>query len=129
MTPSRRGGLLDAIDDATLTQVIQNFYDRMLADDRLSHYFAGINIAQLRAHQRSFLLAALAGPELFNDLTMATAHLPLGLTDDDFDRAVGHLTASMVLAGVPDAATAPLADRLEPLRLHIVAGGFEGPAG
>ena len=121
MTPSRRGGLLDAIDDTTLTQVIENFYERMVADERLSRYFAGINIAQLRAHQRSFLLAALAGPELFNDLTMAAAHLPLGLTDDDFDRAVGHLTAGMVDAGVPDSAIAPITDRLEPLRLHIVA--------
>lgn len=127
MTPSRRGGLLDAIDDATLTQVITNFYDRMLADDRVNHFFAGVNIAHLRAHQRSFLLAALAGPELFNELTLATAHLPLGLTDEDFDRAVGHLTASMVDAGVGAEAIAPIAERLEPLRDHIVAARFGGP--
>ena len=128
MTPSRRGGLLDAIDDTTLTQVIQNFYERMVGDERLSHYFAGINMAQLRAHQRSFLVAALAGPELFNDLTLAAAHLPLGLSDDDFDRAVRHLTEGMIDAGVPDAAIAPIADRLEPLRPHIVASRPGGSA-
>ena len=126
MTPSRRGGLLDAIDDTTLTQVIHNFYERMLADDRLGHYFADINMARLRAHQRSFLLAALAGPELFNELTLATSHLPLGLTDDDFDRAVGHLTAAMVDAGVAASAISPIADRLEPLRVHVVAGPLGG---
>jgi hemoglobin len=126
MTPSRRGGLLDAIDDPTLTQVIHNFYERMVADDRLGHYFANINMARLRAHQRSFLLAALAGPELFNELTLATSHLPLGLSDDDFDRAVGHLTAGMVDAGVPAEAIAPIAGRLEPLRMHIVAAQIGG---
>jgi hemoglobin len=126
MTPSRGGGLLDAIDDTTLTQVISNFYERMLADERLSRYFVGINMARLRAHQRSFLLAALSGPELFNELTLATSHLPLGLSDDDFDRSVGHLTAGMVDAGVPDSAIAPIADRLEPLRVHIVSGQVGG---
>jgi hemoglobin len=126
MTPSRRGGLLDAIDDSTLTQVISNFTERMALDERLGHYFAGINMARLRAHQRSFLLAALAGPELFNELTLATSHLPLGVSDDDFDRAIGHLTAGMVDAGVPDAAIAPIADRLQPLRPHIVAPRLRG---
>ena len=121
MTPSRRGGLLDAIDDITLTQVIDNFYDRMLDDERLAHFFAGVNLVQLRAHQRSFLLAALSGPELFNELTLATSHLALGLTDDDFDRAVGHLMAGMADAGVEPATVAPVAERLEPLRAHIVA--------
>jgi hemoglobin len=129
MTPSRRGGLLDAIDEFTLTQVIENFYDRMVADERLSHYFAGINVAQLRAHQRSFLLAALSGPELFNELTLATSHLPLGLTDGDFDQAVGHLTAGMADAGVPPEAVAPIVERLEPLRAHIVATAPRGRAG
>jgi hemoglobin len=121
MTPSRRGGLLDAIDDFTLTQVIDNFYDRMLADERLAHFFAGVNLVQLRAHQRSFLLAALSGPELFNGLTLATSHLALGLTDDDFDCAVNHLTAGMADAGVPLDTVAPIPGRLEPLRAHIVA--------
>lgn len=120
MTPSRRGGLLDAIDDDTLTQVIRNFYERMTADERLAHHFAGINLPRLRAHQRSFLLAALSGPELFNGLTLANLHLPLRLTDDDFDRSVKHLTASMLDAGLPAEAIMPIAERLEPLRPHIV---------
>ena len=126
MTPSRRGGLLDAIDDSTLTQVIENFYDRMLADERLARFFSGVNMAQLRAHQRSFLLAALSGPELFNDLTLATSHLPLGLTDDDFDRAVDHLLSGMADAGIPDATIAPIPERLEPLRVHIVVSPPRG---
>jgi hemoglobin len=126
MTPSPRGGLLDAIDDKTLTQVITNFTERMLSDERLGRHFGDINMARLRAHQRSFLLAALAGPELFNELTIATSHLPLGLSEQDFDRAVGHLTAGMLDAGVPDTAIAPIAERLEPLRSHIVAVQLRG---
>jgi hemoglobin len=126
MTPSRRGGLLDAIDDSTLTQVLANFSDRLLADTRLAHHFARVNMVQLRAHQRSFLLAALSGPELFNGLTLAASHLPLGLTDDDFDLAIGHLTAGMAEAGVPETAIAPIGARLEPLRAHIVGRQVRG---
>jgi hemoglobin len=126
MTPSRRGGLLETIDDSTLSQVITNFSDRLMADERLGRYFAGVNRAHLHAHQRSFLLAALAGPELFNELTMATAHLPLGLTDGDWDRAIGHLTAGMVDAGVAPSAISPVVDRLEPLRIHVVAAHLPG---
>jgi hemoglobin len=120
VTPSRRGGLLDAIDDETLTEVIRRFYERMTSDERLAHHFDGVNIPKLRAHQRSFLLAALTGPELLNGLTLANSHLPLRLTDDDFDRAIGHLIGSMQDAGIDPDAIEPIAARLEPLRAHIV---------
>jgi hemoglobin len=121
MTPSRRSGLLDALDDATLTQAISNFTDRILADSRLARFFGRMNLAMLHAHSRSFLLAALSGPELFNGLTLASSHLSLGLTDDDFDRAIGHLTSGMTDAGLPASVVAPIAERLEPLRIHVVA--------
>jgi hemoglobin len=126
MTPSRRGGLLDVLDESTLTRVLGNFHDRMLADERLANFFTGVNLTKLRAHQRSFLLAALSGPELFNGLTLATAHLPLRLTDDDFDRAIGHLTAGMADAGVAEGAITPIAERLEPLRAHTVQRRAQG---
>ena len=121
MTPSRRGGLLDAIDDTTLTQVITNFSDRLLADDRLGPYLERVNVAQLRAHQRSFLLAALSGPELFNDLTLATAHLPLRLSDEDFDRAAAHMREWGVRV-MPEEARGPLIGDVEIRRRGTFVG-------
>ena len=97
------------------------FYDRMLADERVSHYFDNVSIARLRAHQRSFLVAALGDPGTFNGLTLQHAHFRMRLSDEEFDITAEHLVASLHEAGVPVSLRSEIQSRLERVRPHIVA--------
>ncbi len=109
------------MDDDALTNAVSGFYERMLADERVAHYFRNVNLPKLRAHQRSFLVAALADPGTYNALTLEHAHLHLGITDEQFDIAVTHLRDSLLRAGVGNDTANAIAARLEALRGHIVA--------
>jgi hemoglobin len=116
-----RASLLDGVDDEALTRVVTSFYERMLADDRVAHRFENVNLVKLRAHQRSFLVAALGNPGLYNPLTLEHAHFGLDISDAEFDLAVTHLRDSLMDGGVNAAASQAVAARLGALRKHIVA--------
>ena len=121
MTRGAQTSLLDEVDDAALTHAVASFYERMLADERVAHRFRNVNLAKLRAHQRSFLVAALGDPGLYNSLTLEHAHLSLGISDTEFDVAVAHLRDSLLEVGVSASTSKAIAVRLGALRQHIVA--------
>ena len=112
--------LLDGVEDEALTRAVARFYERMLSDDRVAHRFEHVNIPKLRAHQRSFLVAALGDPGMYNPLTLQHAHYGLRISDAEFDIALAHLRDSMVDAGVDRTTSDAIASRLRPLRDHIV---------
>ena len=113
--------LLDGVADEALTQAVAGFYDRMLADERVAHRFENVNLPKLRAHQRSFLVAALGNPGTYNALTLEHAHFALEISGAEFDIAVGHLRGSLLDVGITQATADAIATRLGTLRRHIVA--------
>src|ERR1700759_1070861 len=80
---------------------VDDFYIRVLADPRLASYFAATDLNRLKAHQRSFIAAAIGGPEVFSGRDMKTAHAGRGITDADFDAVGGHLVDTLTGVGVP----------------------------
>jgi truncated hemoglobin YjbI len=103
-------------------RAISIFLDRLLADERLSWAFDGIDIERVQRHTRVVVIAALGGPDLHEGQELRAAHLPLSLRDEHFDAAVDHLLASLAEVGIADSLTAALGARLEPLRRLIVTG-------
>jgi hemoglobin len=99
-----RIGGAPAVDSA-----VDGFYARVLADDELAPYFAGIDLAQLKAHQRVFLTMALGGPARYGGRAMDKAHEGLDITSEAFGRVVGHLADTL---GAP--ARRPSHDRHHP---------------
>lgn len=97
------------------------FYNRVLADETLAHWFEGIDLSRLRAHQRAFLAAALGGPELFAGRDIATAHAGMNITDEAFDTIIQHLAATLHDLGASDDLVAEVRSRLEALRVDVVA--------
>ncbi|HEY3882109.1 MAG TPA: group 1 truncated hemoglobin [Trebonia sp.] len=99
---------------------VDDFYVRVLADARLAPYFAGTDMSRLKAHQRSFIAAAVGGPEVFSGRDMGAAHAGLGITDADFDAVVGHLVDTLTGLGVPAETIGEIGGALAPLRGDIV---------
>jgi hemoglobin len=113
--------IFDSIGGAPSVNVaVDKFYGRVLNDPQLAPYFVRVDIDRLKSHQRSFIAAAIGGPEIYRGRDMAAAHANLGITDPDFDAVVGHLVATLTELGVPNEIIADIGGALAPLRSDIV---------
>ncbi len=103
-----------------LRSAVDELYDRICADRSLAPYFAGVDLPTLKRHQVDMLSAATGGPQKYSRRDMAAAHAGLNITDEAFDRVVGHLNATLVETGADDSTIRALLGALSPLRLSIV---------
>jgi hemoglobin len=105
--------------DALRTAVV-TFYDKVVADPELAHYFESVDLARLRGHQQSFLISALGGPDYYEGRDLSSAHSGLGVSDAAFDRIVAHLRASLEVVGVDPGVIAQVLSRVEAQRASVV---------
>jgi hypothetical protein len=52
--------------EAAISAAVDRFYERVLDDPTLSHFFSGVSMARLKAHQFGFLSQALGGPKQYS---------------------------------------------------------------
>ena len=90
---------------ATINKLVQIFYDRVLADPRLSPFFQQTDMAALRAQQAMFISMLLGGSRSFNGRDLTTAHTVAraqGLNDAHFDALLEHFRESLPQVGVAE---------------------------
>ncbi|MDZ4236389.1 MAG: group 1 truncated hemoglobin, partial [Dietzia sp.] len=67
--------IFDQIGGApAVTAAVEDFYRRVLADPELTPYFENVDVKRLKGHQRSFIAAAIGGPEPYLGRPMREAH-------------------------------------------------------
>lgn len=103
-----------------MAAAVEDFYTRVLADSELAGYFEGVDLERLKAHQRSFLAAAIGGSEIYAGRPMKEVHAPLGVTQKHFDRVIGHLVDTLNELSVPADIIGEIGDKLIPLQVEIV---------
>lgn len=85
----------------SLIAAVDLFYARLLDDPVLAPYFPdGVDVKH-RRFVVTVLGEALGGPERYHGPDLGQAHARLGLTDALFDRAAGHLDATLEGMGLP----------------------------
>lgn len=115
------GSIYDDIGGAgAVSAAVDDFYVRVLGDPMLAPYFEGTDIDRLKSHQRSFIAAAIGGPEIYAGRSMKEAHAGLDVTPAAFDRVVEHLVATLDGLGVPGDTIATIGGALAPLKADIV---------
>ncbi|MCE3555009.1 group 1 truncated hemoglobin [Pseudonocardia sp. RS11V-5] len=120
MTSSKRATIYDEIGGAdAVAAAVDRFYVRVLGDPALVGYFDGIDMKRLKAHQRSFVAAAIGGPELYSGRPMKEAHARFRIQPDHFDLVVGHLVATLTELGVPAETIGQIGEKLAPLKSEI----------
>jgi hemoglobin len=107
--------------EVAVEAVVDDFYERVLADDRVNHHFEGVDMDDLRAHQRQFIASAAGGPVEYDGREMAAAHAALGITDAEFGVVAEHLSAALAANGVADADREALLDEVAALQPAIVS--------
>lgn len=92
---------------------VDKFYERVLQDDRIKHFFADVDMVKQRAHQKAFLTYAFGGTDQYDGRYMREAHKELvekhGLSSEHFDAVAEDLMATLQEMGVPEELMAEVA--------------------
>ena len=110
--------------EPALVAVVDDFYDRVLADPQLAAFFAGANMPKLKGRQVEYFAAALGGPDLYEGGGMRQVHAGRGISQADFDKVAVHLTDALAAAGVPADTIGQIAAAVIPLADEIVSRGL-----
>jgi len=110
-------------DPAAVTTTVDDFYRRMITDPELTPYFDGVDMKRLKGHQRSFIAAAIGGPEPYLGRSMREAHSHLDIAPAHFDRVVDHLAETLADLGVSVDIIGQIGAKLAPLKDEIVSPG------
>lgn len=82
---------------------VEIFYTKMLADDRVRHFFADTDMEKQKRKQQSFLIFAFGGPNNYTGKNMRDAHEALwakGLNDGHVDAVIENLGSTLSELGV-----------------------------
>lgn len=88
--------------EEAIDAVVEEFYNRVLADEQLQPYFESTGTEELRTRQKGFLAYVTGGYDDYEGPSMETAHAHLGITEKVFDQVTAHLDASLRACNVND---------------------------
>lgn len=98
---------------AAVDIAVDRFYERVLQDDRIKHFFADTDMVKQRNHQKAFLTYAFGGSEKYDGRYMRQAHKDLvakqGLNGEHFDAVAEDLMTTLKEMGVSDELLAEVA--------------------
>ena len=100
--------------------VVNEFYDRVLTDDRVAHHFDDVEMSDQRAHQTAFLSAVAGGPIQYAGDDMETAHEGMGISDAEFDAIATHLDDALREFDVDDDDRRAVTEAVDGFRDDIV---------
>lgn len=109
--------------EAAVNAAVDIFYRKVLADDRISQFFDGVDMEQQAAKQKAFMTMAFGGPNNYTGADMRTAHAKLvekGLNDSHFDAVVENLGATLTELGVSDELIQEVVNVCEPARDDVL---------
>jgi hemoglobin len=77
--------------------VVDEFYNCVLADDTVNHFFVHTDMHKQRSHQKAFISYALGSPEQYSGRSMEKAHTGLNLQPQHFDAIAKHLGEALAV--------------------------------
>jgi hemoglobin len=95
--------------EAAIEAAVVSFYDRVMADEAVAHFFQHMDMPGQIRKQIAFMTMAFGGPSQYSGRDLRTAHAKLvkdGLSDAHFDRIATHLSDTLAELGVDDRTTA-----------------------
>ena len=110
--------------EAAVNAAVDLFYEKVLADERIKHFFDGIDMKKQARHQKKFLTYAFGGSANYSGRSMSIAHERLvnemNLNDDHFDAVLENLGETLVELDVPANLIAEAASIAESTRDQVL---------
>jgi len=100
---------------STIEPATKIFYDKVMHDDALRHFFEGVDMAHLRSLQTMFI-SMLLGGRVYTGKNIHDAHASsrdYGLSDSHFELFLKHFRAALEEAGVKPENAEMIRKRLE----------------
>ncbi|MBL4712235.1 MAG: group 1 truncated hemoglobin [Gammaproteobacteria bacterium] len=100
------------------------FYRKVLADERISDYFDGVDMEEQINKQKGFLTMAFGGPNEYTGKSMRDGHAHLverGLNDSHVDAVIENLGATLQELGVAAADIQEVADIANSVRDDVLS--------
>lgn len=119
--------LLNIGGSQAVAAVVEEFYQRLLADPVTAPFFQNVPLGQLKRHQVMLLVKVLGGPDRYRGRGLGEAHAGLGITGEVYARVCLHLLTVMHDFKVPMDVLVAADQVLDSVRAQIVPGG-EGAA-
>ncbi len=113
-----------------IKELVQVFYDRVLADPRLAPFFPQTDMDGLRAKQVMFLIMLMGRTRTFSGQDLTAAHAGAraqGLSDEHFDALLGHFGVSLRELGVEEDYTREVLARIEATRDAVLGRRLDIP--
>lgn len=89
--------------EAAVEAAVVLFYEKVMADPTLAHYFDGLDMDAQIEKQIAFMTMAFGGPSRYTGRDLRTAHARLvkqGMGDAAFDSVATHLGSTLADMGV-----------------------------
>lgn len=105
--------------EAAIDAAVDRFYVKVLADERIKHFFEGVDMEKQARMQKGFLVFAFGGPNNYTGRGMEAAHRKLvaaGLNDKHYDAVVENLGSTLQELGIADELIAKAASVAESVR-------------
>ena len=80
---------------AAVGAAVDLFYTKVLADERVNHFFEDVNMKRQHNKQKAFIAAALGGPQPWTGKDMRKAHASLDLEEAHFNAIAEHLQKTL----------------------------------
>jgi hemoglobin len=110
--------------DAAVSAAVDRFYERVLADERIRHFFVGIDMKKQLVHQKAFLKYAFGGLPNLPGRSMRDAHRHLvekqGLNASHFDAVLEDLRGALEDLSVPADLVAEVITLAESTRADVL---------
>src|SRR5947209_7136996 len=109
--------------EPAVSAAVDIFYRKVLADDRISHFFDDIDMDQQIAKQKGFLTMAFGGPTNYSGKDMRAGHARLvarGLNDSHVDAVIQLLGETLGELNVPAPLIAQVAAIAESVRPDVL---------
>jgi hemoglobin len=106
---------------------VEIFYTKVLADERISHFFRWTHMKSQHAKQKAFLAYAFGAPLKYSGKSMSDAHkhlLDIGLNDSHFDAVMEHLISTLKDLEVAEALIAQVEEIAESTRHHVLGRNY-----
>lgn len=106
--------------EAQIAQLVDRFYENVMADERVNHFFSTTDMTKQKQHQTRFLTYAFGGGPTYSGRSLKESHAHLKADHDHFDWVLEHLEAALHDAGIHGQDAQEAMDRVEQYREHVV---------
>lgn len=106
----------------TIEKIVNQFYIKVLSDERLKQFFINIDMEKQKAKQIAFLTMLMGGPTNYTGKDMSQGHAHLfaqGLTEDHMKVLLENLQATLIEMNLPAQVAQQFVDKFAAMRKMV----------